>query len=183
MNSNSAHRDSSHADFSVEPLPEGVVFRIERPDKLNALTRPVLLGLAACLDELEARGARLLVVTGTGERAIHRVVGSGGSFGASPLRQEIGLGRATGISRVEIFWPKTGKTQVISGLAPNHCYAIREGDLVAREMELKSFAWPTPGGAPAHQHRHAMGTPSPGLAAPSPGPASQHQIAAAESTE
>jgi enoyl-CoA hydratase len=50
-------------------MPEGAIFRIERPAKLNALTRPVLLGLAACLDDLEARGARLLVVTGAGERA------------------------------------------------------------------------------------------------------------------
>ncbi|MCM5570094.1 enoyl-CoA hydratase/isomerase family protein [Burkholderiaceae bacterium FT117] len=59
----------TNEDFSIEPIPEGAVFRIERPAKLNAITRPVLLGLAACLDELEARGARLLVVTGAGERA------------------------------------------------------------------------------------------------------------------
>ncbi|UCE30366.1 MAG: enoyl-CoA hydratase/isomerase family protein, partial [Burkholderiales bacterium] len=45
------------------------VFRIERPAKLNALTKPVLLGLEACIDQLEARGARLLVVTAAGERA------------------------------------------------------------------------------------------------------------------
>lgn len=57
------------SDFSIETLPEGAVFRIERPAKLNAITRPVLLGLASCLDDLEARGARLLVVTGAGERA------------------------------------------------------------------------------------------------------------------
>lgn len=56
-------------EFAVDPMPEGAIFRIERPAKLNALTRPVLLGLAACLDDLEARGARLLVVTGAGERA------------------------------------------------------------------------------------------------------------------
>lgn len=56
-------------EFAIDPIPEGAIFRIERPAKLNALTRPVLLGLAACLDELEARGARLLVVTGAGERA------------------------------------------------------------------------------------------------------------------
>lgn len=57
------------APFSVTALPEGAVFRIERPAKHNALTRPVLDGLAACLDDLEARRARLLVVTGAGERA------------------------------------------------------------------------------------------------------------------
>ena len=60
---------SPQAGFTVEPLPEGAIFRIERPDKLNALTKPVLLGLAACIDDLEARGQRLLIVTGAGERA------------------------------------------------------------------------------------------------------------------
>jgi enoyl-CoA hydratase len=57
------------APFSVTPIEGGAVFTIERPAKLNALTRPVLDGLAACLDTLEADGARLLVVTGRGERA------------------------------------------------------------------------------------------------------------------
>jgi enoyl-CoA hydratase len=59
----------SDAPFTVEPLTDGAVFTIERPAKLNALTRAVLDGLAACLDDLESRGARLLIVTGRGERA------------------------------------------------------------------------------------------------------------------
>jgi hypothetical protein len=75
-------------------------------------------------------GARIKVVVDTpaGPRAIHRTVGSGGSFGASPLRQEIGLGAATGPARVEIFWPARGETQRIDGLAPRHRYRVREGD-------------------------------------------------------
>ncbi|RPH39779.1 MAG: enoyl-CoA hydratase/isomerase family protein [Burkholderiales bacterium] len=59
----------SAPEFTVEPIAEGAIFTIERPAKLNALTKPVLLGLAATLDALEAGGARLLVVTGRGERA------------------------------------------------------------------------------------------------------------------
>ena len=55
------------APYTVTPLEDGAVFTIERPAKLNALTKPVLLGLAACIDTLEARHARLLVVTGRGE--------------------------------------------------------------------------------------------------------------------
>ena len=57
------------SDFSIETLPEGAVFRIERPAKLNAITRAVMQGLSDCLDQLEARRARLLVITGSGERA------------------------------------------------------------------------------------------------------------------
>lgn len=60
---------ASAPDYTVEPIAEGAIFTIERPAKLNALTKPVLLGLAATLDALEAGGARLLVVTGRGDRA------------------------------------------------------------------------------------------------------------------
>jgi hypothetical protein len=104
-----------------------------------------------------AIGARIKVVTQTdaGERAIYRTVGSGGSFGASPLRQEIGLGQSRAIIRVEISWPATGKTQTMRGLAMDRCYAIREGDSAAREIVLRSFAWPTSSAAPLH-HRMQM---------------------------
>ena len=59
-----------------------------------------------------AIGARIkVVVTGReGPRAIHRVVGSGGSFGTSPFRQEIGLGQAQAIDAVEVRWPFGNKT-------------------------------------------------------------------------
>lgn len=56
-------------DFSIELLPEGALFRIERPAKLNALTRAVMKGLSDCIDTLEAHRARLLIITGRGERA------------------------------------------------------------------------------------------------------------------
>jgi hypothetical protein len=107
-------------------------------------------------------GARIKVVakTATGEREIHRVVGSGGSFGASPLRQEIGLGSAEAIVRVEIFWPKTGRTQVVTGLQRDRCYTVREGEAAAHEVVLKSFAWPAPSSAPLH-HRMAAEMPVP----------------------
>jgi hypothetical protein len=54
--------------------------------------------------------------------------------------------------RVEIFWPKTGKTQVVSGLAMDRCYTVTEGVSTAREVVLKSFAWPSPSSAPMHHH-------------------------------
>jgi enoyl-CoA hydratase len=56
-------------EYDVRPLEDGAVFTIDRPAKLNALTKPVLMGLAECLDRLEREGARLLVITGRGERA------------------------------------------------------------------------------------------------------------------
>ena len=54
----------------LEPLGnDAVVFRITRPAKLNAITKQVLVALTACLDEMERKGQRLLVVTAEGERA------------------------------------------------------------------------------------------------------------------
>jgi hypothetical protein len=91
-----------------------------------------------------AIGARVKVVVqdGEGERAIHRTVGTGGSFGSTTLRQEIGVGRATVVRRVEIFWPVTGLTQVVSGLQVNNLYHVREGTDPAKRVELRSFRWP-----------------------------------------
>ncbi len=108
-----------------------------------------------------ALGARIRVIArgAAGEREIDRVVGSGGSFGASPLRQEIGLGPCAEIVRVEIFWPATGQTQVIRGLAADRCYSVREGDAVAREVVLRSFPWPAGTPAPGHHHHATMPGP------------------------
>ena len=41
-------------------------------------------------------------------RHIYVTVGTGGSFGSSSLRQEIGLGNATKIVSVEVIWPRPG---------------------------------------------------------------------------
>jgi hypothetical protein len=91
-----------------------------------------------------AIGARIKVVlqTDEGERFLYRTVGSGASFGASPMRQEIGLGQARTIKRVEIFWPVTGVTQTVTNLEINQCYQIREGAPAPALVTLKSFKWP-----------------------------------------
>ena len=95
-----------------------------------------------------AIGARIKVVAqgDGGEREIHRIVASGGSFGSSTVRQEIGLGRSTAVSRVEIFWPVTGVTQVVDGLEINCSYHVREGS-AAEKVVLGTFAWPAGSGA------------------------------------
>jgi hypothetical protein len=72
---------------------------------------------------------------------------TGGSFGSSTLRQEIGLGRSREIKRVEIYWPVSGSTQVIKDLYINQFYRIREGERSAEKMDLQSFKWPAGSGA------------------------------------
>ena len=53
-------------------------------------------------------GARIeaQVREGGERRSVHVLVGSGGSFGASSLQQEIGLGRATVIDKLIVRWPQ-----------------------------------------------------------------------------
>jgi hypothetical protein len=89
-------------------------------------------------------GARLEVAveSSSGTRHIYRTVGSGGSFGGSPMRQEIGLGAARRVLWLEVLWPATGERQRISGLRPGHRYRIREGSPRAEEV-----VWPRSTGA------------------------------------
>ncbi|MDN5204328.1 CRTAC1 family protein [Fulvivirgaceae bacterium BMA10] len=60
---------------------------------------------------------------------IYRVVNTGGSFGASTLRQEIGLARAVLIDELKIIWPdKQRSTNVWTNVPINNTYTIRQGD-------------------------------------------------------
>jgi enoyl-CoA hydratase/carnithine racemase len=55
--------------FRVRRTGRTTVFTLERPARLNALTRPIWDGLEACLDSLDGEPEPILVVTGSGERA------------------------------------------------------------------------------------------------------------------
>ena len=76
-----------------------------------------------------AIGARIHVVIRENgvQRSIYKHVGSGGSFGANPLRQTIGLGQAERIERVEILWPRSGATQTLTGVPLDKALQVLEG--------------------------------------------------------
>jgi hypothetical protein len=59
--------------------------------------------------------------------SIYRHVNSGGSFGASPLCQTIGLGKSATIDKIGVFWPPPRKTQVFSDLPVDRTIYITEG--------------------------------------------------------
>ena len=82
-------------------------------------------------------GARIKVVTaGTPGFTVHRHVSSGSSFGANPLEQHLGLGKADRVARVEIFWPTSGTTQLFEDIAVNQAIVITE---TAREYQKRSL--------------------------------------------
>lgn len=76
-----------------------------------------------------AIGARLhvRVTTPSGPRDIFSTVSTGGSFGASPLRREIGLGGATRIDSVAITWPGETEPVVFHEVALDRSYRLIEG--------------------------------------------------------
>jgi hypothetical protein len=75
-----------------------------------------------------AIGARIAVIIDAegGRRVVHRIVGSGGSFGASPLLQHIGLGSAARRVDLEIWWPTTNTRQRFSDVGKNRFLEITE---------------------------------------------------------
>ena len=76
-----------------------------------------------------AIGARIKATVendGRDARAIYRSVLSGGSFGASPLEQHIGLGHGARILDLEIWWPTSNTKQHFSGIDKNQAVEITE---------------------------------------------------------
>ncbi|MGC1443393.1 MAG: enoyl-CoA hydratase-related protein [Burkholderiaceae bacterium] len=57
-------------EFQFEQVSDSrYLFRINRPAKLNALTKPVLNGLVSAFDTMESNGSAVAVIMGAGDRA------------------------------------------------------------------------------------------------------------------
>jgi hypothetical protein len=86
-----------------------------------------------------AIGARIRaeVIENGRPRSIYRFVNSGGSFGANPLRQTLGLGKATRIEVLEVYWPTTGLTQTFRNVPADQFVQVVEGNSSYKTMSLK----------------------------------------------
>ena len=91
--------------------------------------RYLRLRLVGVRSNRAALGARIrIVVSEEGdERSITRHVSSGGSFGANPLAETIGLGQASRIERLEVEWPTSGFRQSFTGIPLDRDVVIVEG--------------------------------------------------------
>ena len=104
--------------------------------------RFVTLVLEGTTTNRSALGARIRVEVTTENgrrRKVERVVTSGGSFGASPLRQHLGLGDAASVDRLVVHWPASGLEQVFRNVEPDRAYAIREGKDRLEPLNLPRF--------------------------------------------
>jgi hypothetical protein len=61
-------------------------------------------------------------------RSIYRTVGNNGSFGGNTLVETIGLGDATSVAELTVFWPTSGTRQTFHNLAAGQAVEITEGD-------------------------------------------------------
>jgi tetratricopeptide (TPR) repeat protein len=59
-------------------------------------------------------------------RKIVRTVGPGGSFGANPMEQHIGLGKAAVVQDVEVWWPASRTRQTFAHVPKNQFIEIAE---------------------------------------------------------
>ncbi len=102
----------------------------------------IALQLAGTRSNRSAIGAhiRLDITDGGKRRSIHRWVASGGSFGASPLRQSIGIATATVVDRIEIYWPTSDTTQTFTAVAADRIYRVVEGEDAIEELRLPAPA-------------------------------------------
>ena len=70
-------------------------------------------------------------------RSIYRTVGSGGSFGASPLEQHIGLGKSARILNIEVWWPATNTRQNFANVGKDQFLQINEGAASYARLDRK----------------------------------------------
>ncbi|MFN0175338.1 MAG: FG-GAP-like repeat-containing protein [Saprospiraceae bacterium] len=88
----------------------------------------------------DAIGAKIKVTTlqkNGSKRAIWTTVGTGGSFGASSLRQEMGLGQAAKIESIEVSWPKPGlPNSVFTNVPMDSFVKLVEGASEAETVSL-----------------------------------------------
>jgi hypothetical protein len=67
---------------------------------------------------------------------IDEVRSGGGYISQSDLRVHFGIGNASKVDLLELFWP-SGQTDVVKDLKPNQVYVVKEGSGTATVFDLK----------------------------------------------
>jgi len=136
---NNGHEDILAGVGGATPGDAHALRVYENPGNENDWITVKLVGVKT---NRAAIGARIKVTVeneGQGMRSIYRTVGSGGSFGASPLQQHIGLGKSARIRNLEVWWPTSNTRQNFSNLPKNEFIEIKEFAQHYSKLERKSF--------------------------------------------
>lgn len=84
---------------------------------------------------------RAVFVDGDGgeSREVHDVCGPGASFGSNSLQVELGLGAASRVDQLEIFWPVSGQTQIFQNVSVDQILEITEGESTFQVVNLPTL--------------------------------------------
>jgi hypothetical protein len=123
---NSGHQDLLTVIGGATPGDKHAFRFFKNPGNANNWIRVKLVGVKSNRSAMDARIKVTVNNQGQGRRFIHRIIGSGGSFGANPLEQHIGLGPKARVEELEIVWPASKTRQVFSQLGVNQCIEIKE---------------------------------------------------------
>ncbi len=89
-------------------------------------------------------GARITLIVDTphGGREIHRAAGSVSSFGGSPSgRLEIGLGDATRIGELHVWWPDSDTRSIYHDVSPGSWIRVTEGAETVEQRTVGRFTF------------------------------------------
>ena len=100
----------------------------ENPGHGNRWLSARLVGVESNRAAIGARIKVELAMLDGSRRTVHSRVSSGGSFGASSLEQEMGLGQAERILLMEVFWPTSGIRQVFEDVPLDTRIEVTEND-------------------------------------------------------
>lgn len=110
----------------------------ENPGSENHFVRLTLEGTKANRAAIGAR-VQLTLDTPEGARTTFSTVSGGTSFGSSPFRRELGLGRATAIRALEVTWPGSGARQRFENVEMDRSYRVREGAAALVVLPMRPF--------------------------------------------
>lgn len=109
----------------------------------------IVIDLEGITTNKSAVGTRLEITLDNNQK-IYRTVGTGGSFGAHSLRQEIGLGKAKKIKSLTVFW-QNGSPQTFTDIATNQKIKITENADEYQPLDFVHIPFSTTGN---HVHQH-----------------------------
>jgi tetratricopeptide (TPR) repeat protein len=114
-------------------------FRLfENPGNGNDWITVKLVGVKSNRAGIGAR-IRVTVENGGAARSIYRTVGSGGSFGANPIEQHIGLGKSAKIKQLEVWWPASNSRQSFTNVEKDDFIQIKEFAKNYTKLTRESF--------------------------------------------
>ncbi|MGK7395293.1 MAG: CRTAC1 family protein [Candidatus Cyclobacteriaceae bacterium M3_2C_046] len=127
--------------FTGDLYPNALFQNQNRLDKPNNWIKIKLEGITS---NRAAIGSELYIKTNLGQR-IYRCINSGSSFGASALRQEIGIGQGIRIDTLKIKWAGTSQESLFTNVKVNQFIMIRQGDEKPEPIDLTPVSFQSTG--------------------------------------